>query len=281
MWKGNAAVMRMHCVLVCERSSNRLNLSAAWQVLPAVSKVRKTLLLAYPHWILILNLHTDNSSSWWGARNLPSGAFLMYLWEVKGTDNYSCLQRYFLAWLICCLRPAPWEWMWWQRRLQGQQFRVAECAVTVSVLCKHWKTQPPALHLCKALRQTQRWAGKGNLEGNIIIEMQTCTRREIIVWTEVRKWETCKYVPHNLMLKQKDSPWTVTALQTKEQTGWSSSWYRTAGVLWNSRLSGQSHLASQEPLSIWNEHWLVWSDSERLSEQEAGNACGHRAVREL
>lgn len=46
MWKGNAAVKRMHCVLVYERScSNRLNLSAVLhlQVPPAVSRVRKIL----------------------------------------------------------------------------------------------------------------------------------------------------------------------------------------------------------------------------------------------
>lgn len=62
--------------------------------------------------------------------------------------------------------------------------------------------------------------------------------------------------------------------------GWRSSQavgYRPAGVLWDSRLPGQSHLAS----TTENELWLVWSASVRESELEAGNMCGHGAVRGL
>lgn len=74
-----------------------------------------------PAWAQLLNLHTDNSSSWWGGRTLPSGAFLTWLGEVKRTDNYSCLQRPFLACLICHPCPAPRQWTWWQGCVQGQQ----------------------------------------------------------------------------------------------------------------------------------------------------------------
>ena len=106
VWKGSAAVTRMHGVLVCERSVNRLNPSAVlrWQVLPAVSRVRKPISL--PTSALHLNFHTDDGSSWWGARSLPSGAFLTWPREVKGTNNYSCLQTPFLA-LPHLLRALP------------------------------------------------------------------------------------------------------------------------------------------------------------------------------
>lgn len=164
------------------------------------------LFVSLPTWALLLNLHTGNRISWWGARSLPSGPFLMWLGEVKGTDNYSCLRSSFLTCLICYPRP-PYE--------SGHADKDALKDSSSGQLGVLWlwvcfvNVETHSLLPCisaKPLRQMQRWAGKHNFEGNIKIEIQSCRRREITLWTEVRKWKTSKYVPHNLLAEQKNSP---------------------------------------------------------------------------
>lgn len=162
--------------------------------------------ISLPTGALLLNLHTGNRISWWGARSLLSGAFLMWLGEVKGPTI--TVVSGVPSWPASFATHAP---PYESGHADKDAFKGSSSG-QVSVLWS-WvcfvNVETHSLLPCisaKPLREMWRWAGKQNFEGNIKIEIQSCRRREITVWTEVRKWKTSKYVPHNLLAEQKNSP---------------------------------------------------------------------------